>query len=118
MTAAIIVSVQEREPLPIRAGGRLVSSFACNQGLVVSDNESSRPPVVVTFHDRYAELVFPDPQDASRTLFVYVNEVAVALVTARGPVKMIVPLDARKHHKIVSGTSSSGEATSATSVCT
>lgn len=117
MTATFVLALQSAEPFPVRNNGVLISALACDRGFVVSDVGGYGPPADVIFHDRHAELAFSDPTEVSRTVFVYVDGAAVALVTVRGAARMVVPLSPRAHHKIVTGYSVSGEAVSAAAVC-
>lgn len=102
----------------IRVHGQPVSALPCGQGVVVSDASATGPPAEVKFQAQSAELMFADPRDAMRTLFIFVDGINVAMLTARGPLKVVVPLDARRHHKIVTGSAINGEATSASAACT
>jgi hypothetical protein len=82
--------------------GQPISSLPCNQGVVVT-NVHQNPPAEVIFRSGSAELLFAGETDEERTHFVYVDGAKVALITAKGSVRMLVPLDQRAHHKIVTG---------------
>ena len=103
--------------LDVTYRGQLISSLPCNHGVSVSDVRAS-PAADVVFHDKYAELTFVSVYDEERTLFVYVDGLKVALITAKGPVRMLVPLAQRANHKIVTGnTNIAGGLHSAWAVC-
>jgi hypothetical protein len=103
------------EPLIVRSRGRPVTTFACRTGLTVSDSGNT-PRGEVVFHLGYADVTFEGDEEPV-TLFVYVDDVNVALITVKGRVKLLVPLDGRKHHKIVTGRSLDGEANAVWAAC-
>lgn len=99
--------------------GEAISSLDCHHGLTVTD-VSTRPPAAVAFHKDFAELAFAGGDDDAEGLFVfvYVDGTRVALVSAKGPILMVIPLDKRAHHKIVTGsTSGNGNPSSASAAC-
>ena len=106
------------EPFAFLRDGRAIASLPCNQAFVVSDSGHYSPPATVTFHDNYAQVAFEDSTQELRTLFVYVDGLPVALISARGPVTIVAPLDSSHHHKVVSGTTISGVAIAGASSCT
>ena len=105
LALAIFVAATAPDIVDVLYRGRPISAIPCNQGVTVTDVHAT-PAADVAFHNTSAELMFEEGESSDeRTLFVYVDGVQVALITAKGPVRMIVPLDRRPHHKIVTGNS-------------
>lgn len=117
VTAVFLLLPELTQPFAIMHDGRAISSLPCNQGFVVSDSAHYSPPAAVTFYEDSARIAFQDSTRERRTLFVYVDGVVVALISAEGPVTILAPLGRDRHHKIVSGTAMSGMAIAATSDC-
>jgi hypothetical protein len=104
------------EALIVRSYGEPVTLFPC--GITrISTDVGTTPIGRVSFHPGYAEISFPGDQDDAVTLYVYVDGTSAALLTLKGAVKVVVPLDARRHHKVVTGRSLNGEAVSISAAC-
>jgi hypothetical protein len=120
--ALLFVAANSSVDVHVMGSGRPISTLQCRTGLIVSDVPGGSPATVV-FHGRFAELTFSGAhssvRDEGTMLFIYVDGAKVALISAPGPIRMVVPLDSRAHHKIVTGsTNLAGAASSAMAECT
>lgn len=106
MLALVALALQSAVDPEVMYRGKPISAFTCGHVLVVSDVTPEGPPADVEFHEHYAVLAFSGAPEIERTVFAYVDGVKVTFVTAKGPVRVLVPLSARPHHKIVSGSTS------------
>jgi len=100
----------------VRSHGSPVTTFPCNRGLIVTDVGPTYT-AKVAFHRNFANINFRDVRQPGVTLFVYVDDVIAMTLEVNGSVALTVPLDARPHHKIVAGSSISGEATDVWAAC-